>query len=103
MKKINNEIKEDSLESGNTYISTSEAYEGQTIKAKLEDGKYHTYTIQPNGDGFILEEIGANVKQYVNIGTRPGSGQEQGVIYIDGNIGYIWNGLIWIKVFERRI
>src|SRR5699024_2861993 len=39
-------------------------------------------------------------KQYVNIGTRPGSGQEQGVIYIDGNIGYIWNGLIWIKVFE---
>lgn len=90
----------DSLESGNIYISTSEAYEGQTIKAKLEDGKYHTYTIQPNGEGFILEEIGANVKQYVNIGTRPGSGQEQGVIYIDGNIGYIWNGLIWIKVFE---
>lgn len=90
----------DSLESGNIYISTSEAYEGQTIKAKLEDGKYHTYTIQPNGGGFILEEIGANVKQYVNIGTRPGSGQEQGIIYIENNVGYIWNGSDWVKIFE---
>ena len=37
----------DSLSEAQTYIKQANAYAGQTIKAKLEDGKYHTYTLQP--------------------------------------------------------
>lgn len=91
-----------SLSEAQTYIKQANAYAGQTIKAKLEDGKYHTYTLQPSDGGYTLEELGStsNAKQYVIIGTRPGSGQEQGIIYIDNNVGYIWNGSDWVKVFE---
>lgn len=94
----------ESLSAAQTYASSAIAYAGQTIKAKLEDGKYHTYTLQPSDGGYTLEEVGAispsDLKQYVIVGTRPGSGQEQGIIYIDNNIGYIWNGSDWVKVFE---
>lgn len=92
----------ESLSAAQTYAESAIAYAGQTIKAKLEDGKYHTYTLQPSDGGYTLEELGStsNAKQYVIIGTRPGSGQEQGIIYIDNNVGYIWNGSNWVKVFE---
>lgn len=94
----------ESLSEAQTYASSAIAYGGQTIKAKLEDGKYHTYTLQPSDGGYILEEVGSispsDLKQYVIVGTRPGSGQQQGVIYIDSNVGYIWNGSGWVKVFE---
>lgn len=94
----------ESLSEAQTYASSAIAYGGQTIKAKLEDGKYHTYTLQPSDGGYTLEEVGAispsDLKQYVIIGTRPGSGQQQGIIYIDNNVGYIWNGSGWVKVFE---
>lgn len=94
----------ESLGEATTYASSPTAYAGQTIKAKLEDGKYHTYTLQPSDAGYTLEEVGAisptDLKQYVIVGTRPGSGQEQGVIYIDNNEGYIWNGSDWVKVFS---
>lgn len=94
----------ESLSEAQTYAESAIAYAGQTIKAKLEDGKYHTYTLQPSDGGYTLEEVGAisssDLKQYVIVGTRPGSGQEQGVIYIDNNVGYIWNGSSWVKVFE---
>lgn len=94
----------ESLGEATTYASSPTAYAGQTIKAKLEDGKYHTYTLQPSEAGYTLEEVGAisstDLKQYVIVGTRPGSGQEQGVIYIDNNEGYIWNGSAWVKVFS---
>lgn len=93
----------ESLSEAQTYIQQANAYAGQTIKAKLEDGKYHTYILQPSDGGYQLEELGtdpSSIKQYVIIGTRPGSGQEQGIIYIDNNIGYIWNGSDWVKVFE---
>lgn len=94
----------ESLGEATTYASSPTAYAGQTIKAKLEDGKYHTYTLQPSDAGYTLEEVGAisptDLKQYVIVGTRPGSGQEQGVIYIDNNEGYIWNGSAWVKVFS---
>ena len=77
-------------------------YAGQQVVAKLEDEKYHTYTVQPSDEGYILEEIGntSELKQYVIIGTRPLSGQEEGIIYIDNNVGYIWNGSDWSKIFE---
>lgn len=92
----------ESLSEAQTYVKQANAYAGQTIKAKLEDGKYHTYTLQPSDSGYTLEELGStsNVKQYVIIGTRPGSDQEQGIIYIENNVGYIWNGSDWVKIFE---
>ena len=93
----------ESLSEAQTYAKSSIAYAGQTIKAKLEDGKYHQYILQPGDSGYTLEEVVANpsdLKQYVIVGTRPGSGQEQGIIYIDNNVGYIWNGADWAKVFE---
>ena len=93
----------ESLSEAQTYSQAANAYAGQTIKAKLEDGKYHQYILQPSEGGYQLEEVGANpssLKQYVIVGTRPGSGQEQGIIYIDNNVGYIWNGSDWVKVFE---
>lgn len=93
----------DSLSEAQGYIQQANAYAGQTIKAKLEDGKYHQYILQPSDSGYTLEEVGGSastVKQYVIIGTRPGSGQEQGIIYIDNNVGYIWNGSDWVKIFE---
>lgn len=94
----------ESLSEAQTYAGSAIAYAGQTIKAKLEDGKYHQYILQPSDAGYTLEEVGAvnpsDLKQYVIVGTRPGSGQEQGVIYIDNNVGYIWSGSDWVKVFE---
>lgn len=94
----------DTLAEATNYSTSPIAYLGQTIKAKLEDGKYHTYTVQPSESGYVLEEVGAikfsDLKQYVIVGTRPEEGQEQGIIYIDNKIGYIWNGASWDKVFE---
>lgn len=94
----------ESLSEAQTYANSAIAYAGQTIKAKLEDGKYHEYILQPSEFGYTLEEVGAvnssDLKQYIIIGTRPDSGQEQGVIYIDNNVGYIWNGSTWTKIFE---
>ena len=43
------------------YASTATAYAGQTVKVLMDDGKYHTYTLQPSDDGYILEEIVATV------------------------------------------
>lgn len=92
----------ESLSDGQSYIETDEAYAGQTIKVKTDDGKYHVYILQPSDSGYTLEEINntSSVKQYVVIGTRPETNQEQGVIYIDSNVGYIWNGTEWQKIFE---
>lgn len=46
------------MEEAESYASTSAiAYPGQTIKVKQDDGKYHTYTLQPSETGYILEEI----------------------------------------------
>ena len=91
----------ESMVEGESYIETEEAYAGQTVKVKMEDGKYHIYILQPSDSGYTLEEVGGNsdVKQYIIIGTRPESNQEQGIIYIDNNVGYIWNG-DWQKIFE---
>lgn len=96
------------------YASTSAiAYPGQTIKALREDGKYHSYTLQPSEAGYVLEEIGAvdesDLKQYVQVvNALPESGQIEGVLYIVKSTvnevdsytdGYIWVGNAWKKVF----
>jgi len=92
------------LAEAETYAASAIAYEGQTIKAKLEDGKYHEYILQPSESGYVLEEVGAisaaDLKQYVLVvDVLPESGQEQGILYICGTTGSIWTGSAWKNVF----
>lgn len=94
----------ETLAAAELYAGTATAYAGQTIKAKLEDGKYHSYTLQPSDAGYVLEEVGAikasDLTQYVQVvDTLPTSGQIQGVLYIHGTDGYIYTGSEWKKVF----
>ena len=92
----------DSYQEAQTYIKAANAYGGQIITAKMEDENYKAFILNPSEGGYTLSELGgaSNVKQYVIVGTRPGSGQEEGIIYIDNNVGYIWNGTEWKKIFE---
>lgn len=95
----------DSLAEAQSYINEANAYAGQTIKA-LVNGKYKTYTLQPSGGGYTLEEVGAvsqsDLKQYVQVVEQlPSSGQQQGVIYIVGTTGQIWTGSAWKVVFKE--
>ena len=93
------------LAEAETYASTSAiAYAGQTVKAKTEDGKYHSYTLQPSEAGYVLEEVGAikesDLKQYVMVvDALPESGQIEGILYIKRTDGYVWTGSAWCKVF----
>lgn len=93
------------LAEAESYASSSAiAYPGQTIKALTEDGKYHSYILQPSDAGYTLEEVGAvnasDLKQYVQIvDALPESGQEEGVLYINGTDGQVWTGSAWKKVF----
>lgn len=95
-----------SLAEAQNYASTSAiAYAGQTVKAMTEDGKYHSYTLQPSEAGYTLEEIGAikqsDLKQYVMVvDVLPESGQEQGILYICDTTGSIWTGSTWKTVFH---
>lgn len=92
----------DSQSEAQTYANSAIAYGGQIITAKMDDEKYKAFILNPSEGGFTLSELGgtSSVKQYVIVGTRPDSGQEEGVIYIDSNVGYIWNGTEWKKIFE---
>lgn len=93
------------LEEAQSYASTSAiAYPGQTIKALTNDGKYHSYILQPSEAGYTLEEIGAvnqsDQKQYVQVvEALPESGQVEGILYIKNTEGYVWTGSAWRKVF----
>lgn len=95
-----------SLAEAQDYASSSAiAYEGQTIKAKTADGKYHSYVLQPSEAGYVLEEVGAikqsDLKQYVMVvESLPESGQEQGILYICNDSGSIWTGSAWREVFH---
>lgn len=106
----------ESLAAAETYAGTATAYAGQTIKAKLEDGKYHSYTLQPSASGYVLDEVGAikesDLKQYVQVvDTLPTSGQIEGVLYIrkytegtgssavEKSEGSVWTGTKWRTVF----
>lgn len=89
-----------------TYAASATAYAGQTIKALMEDGKYHSYTLQPSEAGYVLEEVGAlkasDLKQYVVVDDAlPESGMEEGTLYINtaDNSGSVWTGSEWKQVF----
>lgn len=93
-----------SLAEAQVYASSATAYAGQSIKALLEDGKYHEYILQPSEAGYTLEEVGAikesDLKQYVKVvESLPESAQEQGILYICGTTGSIWTGTEWKEVF----
>lgn len=91
----------DSQAEAENYAKQPNAYSGQIITAKV-GGKYKAFVLQGENGNCTIEPIGVDasaVKQYVQVGTRPESGQEQGVIYIENNVGYIWNGSGWVKVF----
>lgn len=84
------------------YAKQANAYAGHIITAKV-DGKFKAFVLQGENGNCTIEPLGADpsqLKQYVVVGTRPEANQEQGVIYIDSNIGYIWDGAKWVKVFE---
>lgn len=93
------------LEEAQNYASSSAiAYPGQTIKALTNDGKYHSYTLQPSEAGYTLEEIGAvsqsDLKQYVQVvEALPESGQIEGILYVKNTEGYVWTGSAWRKIF----
>lgn len=97
-----------SLTEAQNYASTSAiAYPGQTVKALTDDGKYHTYVLQPSEAGYTLEEQGAvnasDLKQYVMVVEElPESGQEQGILYINtsNDTGSIWTGSAWKEVIH---
>lgn len=85
--------------------SSAIAYGGQTIKALLDDGKYHSYMLQPAETGFTLEEIGnvkqSDIKQYVEfVDTLPDSAMEEGVLYICDTKAYVWTGENWKEIFS---
>ena len=91
-------------EAENYATNSAIAYGGQTIKALTEDGKYHSYVLQPSEAGYALEEIGSvsssDIKQYVMVvDTLPESGQIEGILYINNTDGYVWTGSAWRKVF----
>lgn len=97
-----------SLAEAQDYASNSAiAYPGQTIKALTDDGKYHTYILQPSEAGYTLEEQGAvdssDLKQYVMVVDElPTSGQEQGILYINtsDDTGSIWTGSTWKEIIH---
>lgn len=85
--------------------SSAIAYGGQTIKALLDDGKYHSYMLQPAETGFTLEEIGnvkqSDIKQYVEfVDTLPSSAMEEGVLYVCDTKAYVWTGENWKEIFS---
>ena len=85
-----------------TYSKEANAYAGQIITAKV-NGEYKPFILQGENGNCTIKPLGADpsqLKQYVVVGTRPVEHQEQGVIYIENNIGYIWDGVDWKKVFE---
>ena len=95
----------DSYDAATAYAGTATAYAGQTIKALLDDGKYHSYVLQPSDAGYTLDEVGAvkaeDMKQDVQIvEALPASGQEQGILYIVDTTGSIWTGSTWKTVFK---
>lgn len=98
----------DSLGAAQTYAAAANAYAGQLVTAKLEDGKYHTYVLDGDSAPYTLAEVGSDfdeslVKNYVQVVAElPGEGQEQDVIYIDttNGTGNIWTGSGWRQIFE---
>lgn len=93
----------DNLSKAQEYASSDvSAYVGELISV-LVNGKYKTYRLQEAESGYELEDIENQLdgRQCVQIVSEfPEYGQEEGVIYIVGTTGKIWNGSEWVTIFE---
>lgn len=72
----------ESLKAAQDYAGTAIAYGGQTVKVKLDDGKYHEYILQPSEDGYRLEEIRGGGSAGIHVGDES-SMPEGTVLHID--------------------
>ena len=95
----------ESLGEAQSYAQNPIAYAGQIITVK-EDGKYNPYVLDGSAGSYTLSKVGVDasaVKNYVQVvGSLPGTGQEQGVIYINttDSKGYIYDGSEFQVIFE---
>ncbi len=88
-----------SIEDAKNYAnSDSSAYEGEIITVIGDTAK--TYRLQKAETGYRLENV--NPVKYVEVvDAFPESNIVEGVIYICGNTGKIWDGENWVLLFEN--
>lgn len=95
----------ESLGEAQSYAKNPIAYAGQIITVK-EGDKYNPYILDGSAGSYTLSKVGVDasaVKNYVQVvGSLPGTGQEQGVIYINttDSKGYIYDGSDFKVIFE---
>lgn len=95
----------ESLGEAQSYAKNPIAYAGQIITVK-EGDKYNAYILDGDAGSYTLSKVGVDasaVKNYVQVvSSLPGSGQEQGVIYINttDSKGYIYDGSEFQVIFE---
>lgn len=95
----------ESLGDAQAYATNPIAYAGQVITVK-EGDKYNAYILDGDAGAYTLSKVGVDasaVKNYVQVvSSLPGSGQEQGVIYINttDSKGYIYDGSEFQVIFE---
>lgn len=95
----------DSLGEAQSYAKNPIAYAGQIITVK-EGDKYNAYILDGDAGAYTLTKVGVDasaVKNYVQVVSElPGTGQEQGVIYINttDSKGYIYDGSEFQVIFE---
>lgn len=66
-----------------TYAASATAYAGQTIKVKMDDGKYHSYILQPSDSGYVLEEIVAGGSGGVEFKTDGTLSLKDGILSVN--------------------
>ena len=95
----------ESLGEAQSYATNPIAYAGQVITVK-EGEKYNAYILDGEAGAYTLSKVGVDpsaVKNYVQVVSElPGTGQEQGVIYINttDSKGYIYDGAEFKVIFE---
>ena len=95
----------ESLGEAQSYAKNPIAYAGQIITVK-EGDKYNAYILDGEAGTYTLSKVGVDasaVKNYVQVvSSLPGTGQEQGVIYINttDSKGYIYDGSEFQVIFE---
>jgi len=95
----------ESLGEAQSYAKNPIAYAGQIITVK-EGENYNAYILDGDAGAYTLSKVGIDasaVKNYVQVVSElPGTGQEQGVIYINttDSKGYIYDGSEFQVIFE---
>lgn len=95
----------ESLGEAQSYAKNPIAYAGQIITVK-EGENYNAYILDGEAGSYTLTKVGVDasaIKNYVQVVSElPGTGQEQGVIYINttDSKGYIYDGSEFQVIFE---